>query len=59
MSRTRAWLRFFSFASVGAGKRWSAGEDGEGGLLKAGERKDSRQATRGRPMGARLFIGVG
>lgn len=59
MSRMRAWLRFFSFASVGAGKRWSAGEDGEDGMLKVGERKDSMQATTGRPMGARLFIGVG
>jgi len=59
MSRMRAWLRFFSFASVGAGKWWSAGEDGEGGMVEVGEKKDSMQATRGRPMGARLSIGVG
>ena len=59
MSRMRAWLRLFSFASVGAGKRWSAGEDGEDGVVKVGERKDSMQATRGKLIGARILISVG
>jgi hypothetical protein len=44
---------------VGVGKSWRAGEDGDDGMLMVGERKDSMQATRGRPMGARIFIGIG
>jgi hypothetical protein len=60
-SRIREWPRFRNLESVEGVSKWSAGEDGEAGMLTAGERKDSRQATRGVGVaaeGAVVFISL-
>lgn len=56
MSRMRGWPRFLDFESVAGGRSRSVGEDGEAGMLRVGERNNSRHATRGRVVSAGLLI---
>jgi hypothetical protein len=60
-SRIRIWPKFFSLESVEGVSKWSAGEDGEAGILRVVARKDSRQAIRGVAVvteGAEVFISL-